>query len=310
MGKEAEEAEDYLLDGNELRPVHRVDNNEMQIAYGPYFHPDQRVDVAIFKVRKIDPYTPVIKLGSNLDNILDRRDLVLTEAIVLGYPPVPKTREPVLIGARAEVNAVIGRYDAPDIHFVLSSMPRGGFSGGVAISEHDVALGVVTSSLETNDNPPELGFMAVMGVEPIYVALSHQKLLPDCQLGGWTESSNSKKLWFDKLDSETLDRTSTILASIELFNDGDRVALALTCIDEPALLPRLVDLASSQLLNYTVLYYKPRPGLERLDIYRPDNSAGEQALIAARSVAAELISLGYVAKSPGPVGSEDLLSPQ
>jgi hypothetical protein len=107
-----------------------------------------------------------------------------------------------------------------------------------------------------------------------------------------------------------LDRTSTILASIELFNDGDRVALALTCIDEPALLPRLVDLASSQLLNYTVLYYKPRPGLERLDIYRPDNSAGEQALIAARSVAAELISLGYVAKSPGPVGSEDLLPPQ
>lgn len=306
-GKDAEETEEFLLDSNEIRPVHRVDNGEMQIASGPYFHPDDQVDVAIFKVREIDPYTPVIKLGSNLDNMLDRRDLVLTEAIVLGYPPVPRTLEPVLIGARAEVNAVIDRYDVPDIHFVLSSMPRGGFSGGIAISEHYIALGVVTSSLEIDWKPPELGFMAVLGVEPIYIALSDRKLLPDCQLEGWTESWNSKKLWFDKPDMETSDRTSTIMASIELFNDGERVALALTCVGQPALLRELVDLAGTQLAGYTILYYEPRPGLQRLDVYRPDNSAGQQALRAARAVAAALVSRGYVLKIPGPPGSEDLL---
>jgi hypothetical protein len=306
-GKEAEEAEEFALDSNEVRPVHRVDNTEIEIASGPYFHPNDQVDVAIFKVREIDPYTPVIKLGSNLDNMLDRRGLVLTEAIVLGYPRVPKTPEPVLIGARAEVNAVIDRYDVPDIHFVLSSMPRGGFSGGIAISEHDIALGVVTSSLEINWQPPELGFMAVLGVEPIYTILSDRRLLPDCQLEGWTDSWNSRKLWFDKPDMETSDETSTIMASIELFNDGGRVALALTCIGQPVLLQELVDLASTHLTDYTILYYEPRPGLQRLDVYRPDNSAGQQVLIAARAVAAALVNRGYVAKIPGPPGGEDLL---
>jgi hypothetical protein len=235
---------------------------------------------------------------------------VLTEAIVLGYPPIPRTLDPVLIGARAEVNAVIDRYDVPDIHFVLSSMPRGGFSGGIAISENDIALGVITSSLETDWKPPELGFMAVLGVEPIYIALSDRKLLPDCQLEGWAEAWNSRKLWFDKPDIETSDRTSTIMASIELFNDGERVALAFTCIDQPALLRELVDLAGTQLAGYTILYYEPRPGLQRLDVYRPDSSAGQQALVAARAVAAALISRGYVAKIPGPPGSEDLLPSQ
>jgi hypothetical protein len=74
-GKEAEETDEFLLGGNEMRPIHRVDNGEMQITLGPYFHPDEKVDVAVFKVKEIDPYTPVIKLGSNLDNILDRRGL-------------------------------------------------------------------------------------------------------------------------------------------------------------------------------------------------------------------------------------------
>ena len=279
-GKDAEETEEFALDGDQLRPVHRVDNGEMEMAYGPYFHPDDQVDVAIFKVREIDPYTPVIKLGSNLDNMLDRRGLVLTEAIVLGYPPVPKTPEPVLIGARAEVNAVIDRYDAPDIHFVLSSMPRGGFSGGIAISEHDIALGVVTSSLGIEWQPPEFGFMAVLGVEPIYTTLSDHRLLPDCQLEEWTDCWNSKKLWFDKPDMEALDQTSTIMASIELFNDGERVALALTCIGQPALLQELVDLASTQLTGYTILYYEPRPGLQRLEfivrITQPDSKPLQQ----------------------------------
>jgi hypothetical protein len=100
------------------------------------------------------------------------------------------------------------------------------------------------------------------------------------------------------------------MASIELFNDGERVALALSCLEEPELLQELVDLAGRQLADYTVIHFEPRPGLRRLDVYRPDNSAGQQALRAAQAVAAELTSRGYVAKTPGQPGSEDLLPPQ
>jgi hypothetical protein len=264
---------------------------------------------AVFKVRGIDPYTPVIKLGSNLDNFLDRDNLVLTEAIVLGYPPIPMTREPNLIGARAEVNALIDVYDAPYDHFVLSSTPRGGFSGGVAISEYDVALGVITRSLTRDDKLLELGFMTVLGVEPIYVALSDNRLLPDCRVEGWAEFWDTSKLWFDKPELETAARKSTIMASIELFNDDERVALALTCIDDPALLQELAGLANNQLADYPLIGSEPRPGLQRLDVYRPDATAGQKALTAAQAVAAELINHGYVAKIPGPPGSEKLLPP-
>ena len=182
-----------------------------------------------------------------------------------------------------------------------------GSAGGVAISEHDIALGVVTSSLETDWKPPELGFMAVLGVELIYIALSDRKLFPDCQLEGWTESWNSRKLWFDKPDMETPDRTPTIMASIHLFRGWRTSSARSTCIGEPELLRELVDLASTKLTGYTILYYEPRPGLQRLDVYRPGNQAGQQVPRAAQAVAEALVNRGYVVKIPGPPGGEDLL---
>ena len=306
-GQEAEEAADFFLTPTESWPIHYLDNGEMEIAAGPYFHSDEKVDVAVFKVREVDSHTPVIKLGTNLDNFLDRSELVLTEAIVLGYPRIPMASEAILVGARAEVNALADLYHTPYGHFVLSTMPRGGFSGGVAISEHDVALGVIADSLIVDHNPTELGFMAVLGVEPIYVALSERGLLPDCQVEGWAESQNSQKVWFDRPEMGTSDRTSTIMASVELFDDGERVALALTCMDNPALLQELVELARNQLADCSLIESEPRPGLKRLDVYRPGASAGQQALTAARAVVAELISNGYVAKIPWLPGSEDLL---
>jgi len=180
-GAEALEARIYLYGD----PVHEVNNGRLTIASGPHFHPDDRVDVAVFKVRNIDSYTAAAPLGYHLDDWLGVSDFVLTEAIVLGYPPVPLTREPILIGARAEVNAMVDRIDVPHVHFILSAMPRGGFSGGLVLSEYDMVLGLVTSSLITNHSSAELGFMTVIGVEPIYVCLTACDLLPECQSEGW-----------------------------------------------------------------------------------------------------------------------------
>ena len=59
--------------------------------------------------------------------------------------------------------------------------------------------------------------MAVLGVEPIYVALSEHSMLPDCQVEGWAESWNSRKVWFDRPEMGTSDRTSTIMASGKSF---------------------------------------------------------------------------------------------
>jgi hypothetical protein len=67
------------------------------------------------------------------------------------------------------------------VHFLLSAMPRGGFSGGVAISEFGFALGIITESLLSDNKPPELGFFAATSIECIYECLDAHKILPRCQ---------------------------------------------------------------------------------------------------------------------------------
>lgn len=64
-------------------------------------------------------------------------------------------------------------------------MARGGFSGGVCLVEWDFALGVVTESLIRDGGPTELGYTAVLSVEPIFACLSHHKILPTEQKEGW-----------------------------------------------------------------------------------------------------------------------------
>jgi hypothetical protein len=94
------------------------------------------------------------------------------------------TTEPHLVAARAEVNAVVDLPGVP-VHFILSSMPRGGFSGGLALSEYGFGLGVITRSVLFDGAPAELGFMAVLGVEPIFTCLADGKMVPQVQREGW-----------------------------------------------------------------------------------------------------------------------------
>ena len=146
------------------------------VVGGPYLHPDTDIDVAAIKVEGID--APVIPLGDHLDDWLGT-ELVLMEAVVLGYPPIPFSREPTLVATKAEVNAIIDKYTGGHPHFILSPIARGGFSGGPAITRYGCALGLVTESLTSNGNAPELGYLAVLSVEPIYNLLAHHNIVPD-----------------------------------------------------------------------------------------------------------------------------------
>mgnify|MGYP000280019024 CR=1 FL=1 len=147
-----------------------------KVIGGPYLHPDKDIDVAALKVEGIK--APVIPLGDHLDDWLGT-ELVLMEAVVLGYPPIPFSREPTLVATKAEVNAIIDKYTGGHPHFILSPIARGGFSGGPAITRYGCTLGLVTESLTSNGNAPELGYLAVLSVEPIYNLLSHHSIVPD-----------------------------------------------------------------------------------------------------------------------------------
>lgn len=150
---------------------------------GPFFHSDPAVDVAAFVLDGLEP--PVVPLGSHLDDWLEDEAFVLAPVVVLGYPPIPFSRRPVLVTARAEVNAVIDPYSGQHPLFVVSAMARGGFSGGLCVVGWDFALGVITESLVRDNEPTGLGFMAVLTIEPIFTCLAHHGVLPDEQKGGW-----------------------------------------------------------------------------------------------------------------------------
>jgi hypothetical protein len=129
--------------------------------------------------RKVDHLT----LGVEWDDFADE-SLVLYDVIVMGYPPIP-TAFPTLVTIRAQVNAIIDQYPIggqnPPPHYVLSGIPRGGFSGAPMIVEagdNSFVLGVVTTALVSNHSAPETGFMSAVTVESVLQLLHENRLYP------------------------------------------------------------------------------------------------------------------------------------
>lgn len=162
-------------------------HGEVNLVAGPMYHHDANVDVACFKV---DPFPEAwIPLGGHLNDFLGQHELVLYQTLVLGYPPIPFTTKPCLLASVGEVNALVDLRDHKQPHFIISSMARGGFSGGpvlVAYNEENIehgtaALGLVTESLIRDGKPPEQGYFAVLTIEPIFECLERNNLLPKQQ---------------------------------------------------------------------------------------------------------------------------------
>ena len=156
----------------------------VEVVEGPWLHPRKQVDVAAFRVNHVVPNPHYIPLGHQLDDWFSFSEFQLTRALVMGYPPIPFAKFPELVAVSCEVNAVV---ELPQLHFVLSATARGGFSGGVAISEYGFALGIMTQSLTMDHKSAETGFFATTSTEDIYEFLSHRRILPKCQIQGVEE---------------------------------------------------------------------------------------------------------------------------
>lgn len=153
----------------------------LKLTNGPFFPDNDEIDVAVFKVKKMHSAAAIVKLGIHWDDWVYRGLWHLSDAIVLGYPPIPMVNEPTLVAARAEIHTFVVPRHAPAVHFILSAVPRGGFSGGVAIHEGGDALGVITSSFVQNSEPEQLGFFSVLSIEAIVKCLEKHGLYPEIQ---------------------------------------------------------------------------------------------------------------------------------
>ena len=178
----------HVVEGNTVTAITLTEccADRLQLVGEPLFHPDPTVDVAVLKIGEVGRLEPA-PLGSHLDDWLVDRDWVLTRALVLGYPPIPFAKEPVLVAATAEVHCILDVREGRHPLFILSAIPRGGFSGGLVISERGFVLGVVTESLVHNGGPAETGFFGCLTVEPILCCLAHHMVLPKAQQEGWQE---------------------------------------------------------------------------------------------------------------------------
>lgn len=169
---------------------------------GPFFHPDENIDVAALKIPDIK--APILYLGDHLDDWLGY-EYVLSEVIVMGYPPIPFAREPLLITSKSEINAIVDKYTGGHPHFILSSMARGGFSGGPAVTNEGVVLGVITESLISNNQPTELGYLSVMSVEGIYNCIAYHRIVPEHIDEQWEGFWNKESKLFSANPSDHID---------------------------------------------------------------------------------------------------------
>jgi hypothetical protein len=83
-GSEVEHAREWIKSGDETYPVHSVSPAKLELIEGPYFHPTESVDVAVFKTRGLDARCPYVPLGSHLDDWVGESDFVLSEALISG----------------------------------------------------------------------------------------------------------------------------------------------------------------------------------------------------------------------------------
>jgi S1-C subfamily serine protease len=74
-------------------PSSPVFQSALKVLQGPFYLKDPRVDVAVFAVDGLHAATPHVILGRHLDDWIFRREFVMSDAIILGYPPIPMTKD-------------------------------------------------------------------------------------------------------------------------------------------------------------------------------------------------------------------------
>ncbi|WP_342537604.1 serine protease [Sporosarcina sp. FSL K6-1540] len=175
----------HVIEDNEIEEVVGEYSNNLEVKKVVY-PKDIQIDLALLEtdfnldyyinkveivgkdVEKIDH----IEIGGHLDDWIGE-EFVLTNVILMGFPPIPLSKTPILVAVKAEVNAIIDKYIGPHPHFIISSVPRGGFSGGPVISEYGFLLGILTESLGEQDKPTEIGFASAISIEPL-LSLIHE----------------------------------------------------------------------------------------------------------------------------------------
>ncbi|BAJ01169.1 S1 family peptidase [Shewanella violacea] len=204
------------------------------IIEGPFVNENE--DISVFKVDLENDFFPSVQLGSHTSHEITDSQFVLANVLVIGYPPIPFTNTPNQVVASGQVNAVIDVRHSDYVHFVLSTMARGGFSGGVVLSESGFALGLVTESLGTGESLVETGYMSILSIDSaIELAVKHF----DFNLQKYGIYRDQDSLIEVKMVNESLGRLNSRLfnACVYVYDDDRDVFMEFICDDQELLHP-------------------------------------------------------------------------
>lgn len=204
----------------------------IKIIEGPYEHASE--DVAVFRVELVDKFLPKVQLGSHTSHEIQDYEFILTDVLVIGYPPIPFTTTPNQVVASGQVNAVIDVRHSEYVHFVLSTMARGGFSGGVVMTKSGIALGLVTESLGTGSSLVETGYMSVMSIDAA-IELAREKF--DINLAEFGICRDLDSLIEIKMVNDSLGRLNSRLynACVYVYDDDRDLFMEIHCDDQSLL---------------------------------------------------------------------------
>jgi hypothetical protein len=267
---------------------HFIEPRAFTLTEGPFYPKDDNVDVAVFRVDLDGNNLPKVPLGSHFDHEIGDNDFILSKAIVVGYPPIPFTTTPNQVVVGAEVNATIDVRHSPHVHFVVSAMARGGFSGGLVLSETGSALGIVTESLSTNEASPETGFMSVLSVEPIINIITEHFPFDTAQNGIYRDEVTLIDI---RLTRPSLSRLNSRLycANIYVYDD-DRDIFAIISCEVPKHL-KLAYSAFNAVASIKTVPEQSRDGFAFVTL--TSNPPAKILVEAARAARDVLVGVGY-----------------
>jgi len=211
---------------------------------------------------------------------------VLRSVVVLGYPPIPFSGAPTLIASRAEVNAIVDKYTGGHPHFILSAMARGGFSGGPALTDYGCSLGVITEALGSDNQPVELGYLAVLSVEPIYNCLAHHEIVPPEIDRVWEGFWNTKSAHFTNLKSPL----GFQHVSVEIYRGVLGLSLTVFCADL-ALLKSAITKATTPFGRDLFKTEEIHEKMIKI-IFEPSSTTYEEAFRAYQDIQAHFLASG------------------
>lgn len=263
---------------------HPVAPRRLPLVDGPYFGADD-LDVAVFRVDLGGTPLPVVTVSGHTDYDLGENDLVLSDVLVIGYPPIPFTTIPFQVVTLGQINAVVHVRHSSALHFIASAMARGGFSGGPVLDQEGRAVALVTESLGQDGAPAETGYMSLLSIAPA-VDLASEKCgfsLHDGEPGRYSDA-----LFAARFANPAATPLNSLIydANIYVYDDDRDVFMQIDCVDE------VLRAAAVEAFSAVVPLHRD-VGVDGAILTPQGNPPAADLLKAGEHAAAVLIAAGY-----------------